>query len=244
MTWTVESIRAFEEEVRYIYLQGRIRAPIHLSRGNERQLLEIFKTVAPMDYVFSTYRSHYHALLKGIPRERVMAEILAGHSIHLEFPEHRFYSSAIVAGCLPIALGVALGIKRREGTEHVWCFVGDMAGQTGAFDEAMRYARGFDLPVTFVIECNGRSTNTPTDAVWERYQPHHHVNKAINKEHFDRWRAGGLIRYCYDQEGWPHYGVGQLVDFDKTTSRKPFGPGWEAVGIEQVAKEIRPDVMG
>ena len=54
MTWTVESIRAFEEEVRYIYLQGRIRAPIHLSRGNERQLLEIFKTVAPMDYVFST----------------------------------------------------------------------------------------------------------------------------------------------------------------------------------------------
>ena len=212
-TWTVESLRAFEEEVRDIYLKGRIRAPVHLSRGNESQLIKIFKDVRPEDWVFSTYRSHYHALLKGIPLERVMAEILAGHSIHLEFPQHRFYSSAIVAGAIPIALGTALGIKRRGGTEHVWCFVGDMAALGGAFHECVQYARGFDLPITFIVECNGMSTNTPTTQVWGFSHQHIIIGGTILPKFFDGWQAGGTIQYCYDREGWPHYGVGEKVSF-------------------------------
>ena len=213
-SWTVETLRAFEEVVRDVYLKGQIRAPVHLSRGNEKQLLEIFQDVGPMDWVFSTYRSHYHALLKGVPRERVMAEVLAGHSIHLAFPDYEFYSSAIVAGCLPIALGAALGIKRRGGPEKVWCFVGDMASQTGAFHEAMKYAQGFDLPIKFVIECNGVSTNTPTHLVWGIPHLHDPVGMPVHLRHFDSWRAGGFIRYCYNHE-FPHYGVGVRVDFDQ-----------------------------
>ena len=225
--WTVESLRAFEEEVRDVYLQGRIRAPVHLSRGNERQLTEIFKAVKPDDWCFSTYRSHYHALLKGIPRERVMAEILAGHSIHLEFPEHRFYSSAIVAGCLPIALGTALGIKRRGGGEKVWVFIGDMAAETGAFHEALQYAQGFNLPITFVVECNGLSTNTPTHEIWGI--PHQHDTLGGDTRHiFVGWSAGEVIRYCYDREGWPHYGGGVRVNFDQAHQAETGG---------------RPDVM-
>ena len=214
--WTVESLRAFEEEVRDLYLAGKIGGPVHLSRGNEKQLLEIFKDVKPTDYVFSTYRSHYHALLKGVPRELVLAEILAGHSIHLEFQMRHFYSSAIVAGCLPIALGTALGIKRLGGTEKVWCFVGDMAGRSGAFHEAFQYAWGFDLPLTLIVECNNLSTNTPTHQVWG--MPHSHITlgETINRQHFDGWRNGGVISYCYDRE-WPHYGVGQRVNFDRAT---------------------------
>ena len=214
-TWTVESLRAFEEEVRDVYLQGRIRAPIHLSRGNERQLIEIFQSVGQDDWVFSTYRAHYHALLKGIPREQVMAAILQGHSIHLEFPGHRFFTSAIVAGQIPIALGTALGIKRRGGPEKVWCFAGDMAAFTGAFHEAMKYAQGFDLPITFVIECNGVSTNTPTHLVWGIGHQHDPGATPVHLRHFDGWRAGGFIRYCYDREGWPHVGAGAFVYFDQ-----------------------------
>ena len=212
-TWTVEGLRAFEEEVRDIYLQGRIRAPVHLSRGNERQLLEIFQDVRPDDWCFSTYRSHYHALLKGIPREQVMAEVIAGHSIHLEFPAHRFYSSAIVAGCLPIALGTALGLKRQGKPEKVWCFCGDMAAETGAFHEAMKYAWGFNLPITFVIECNGLSTNTPTHQVWGVPHQHNTIGETIWRTH--SWAEGRVIRYCYDREGWAHYGVGVRVEFDQ-----------------------------
>ncbi len=78
----------------------------------------------------------------------------------------RFYASAIVGGCLPIATGVAAAIKRQGGSEHVWCFVGDMAASTGAYSDCWRYAAGFDLPITFVIEDNGKSTNTPTAETW------------------------------------------------------------------------------
>lgn len=205
--WTAESLRAFEEKVRDLYLAGRIRAPVHLSRGNEEPLLEIFQAIEPMDWVFSTYRSHYHAILKGIPQEDVLAQILAGHSIHLAFPENRFYSSAIVAGCLPIALGTALGIKRRGGTEKVWCFVGDMAEETGSFHECYKYALGFDLPIVFIVECNGMSTNTSTSTVWGGSHDHR-PGWPVRKPTKHVWE------YCYDRE-FPHYGVGVLVDFDQ-----------------------------
>ena len=218
--WTPESLRAFEEEVKAIYLQGRIRAPVHLSRGNEKQLIEIFQGVHPEDWCFGTYRSHLHCLLKGIPREQVMAEILAGHSIHLEFPDYRFYSSAIVAGGLPIALGTALGLKRQGKPEKVWCFVGDMAAETGAFHEAMKYAQGFNLPITFVVECNGLSTNTPTHLVWGIAHQHVTVGQTLRRQSFDGWNEGGVIRYCYDREGWPHYGVGSLVSFGSGQAEK------------------------
>lgn len=206
-TWTVETLRAFEEEVRDIYLQGRIPAPVHLSRGNESQLLEIFQDVRPDDFVFSNYRSHYHALLKGIPREQVMEAILQGHSIHLEFPEHRVYTSAIVAGQIPIALGVALGIKRRGQPGKVWCFCGDMAALGGAFHECVQYAKGFDLPLTIVVECNNLSTNTPTHQVWGL--PHQHISDG------KVWKRPYQWLYCYNREGWAHVGAGAWVNFDQ-----------------------------
>ena len=231
-TWTVETLRAFEEEVRDVYLQGRIRAPVHLSRGNEKHLIEIFKEVRPNDWVFSNYRSHYHALLKGIPREQVMAAILEGHSIHLEFPDQRFYTSAIVAGCLPIALGTALGIKRRGGTEKVWCFCGDMASFTGAFEECSIYAYGFHLPVIFVIECNDLSTNTPTSKVWGNS----HLHILDNTIH----KGTQVWSYCYDREGWPHVGAGAYVQFDRDEVARSTPPGWPA----RWPAQERSDVMG
>ena len=106
----------------------KIRAPIHLSDGNEEQLIEIFREIAPYDWVFSTWRSHYHALLHGVPREMVMSEIMAGRSMMLHFPGWRFFTSAIVGGILPIACGVAAASKEDNQIVNpwVWCFVGDM----------------------------------------------------------------------------------------------------------------------
>ncbi|MEK7766161.1 MAG: insulinase family protein, partial [bacterium] len=64
----IEELRrlAFEQRVKDAFLEGRIRAPIHLSGGNEDQLIEVFSSVRPDDWVLSTWRSHYHALLHGI----------------------------------------------------------------------------------------------------------------------------------------------------------------------------------
>src|SRR3990167_290064 len=162
MLMTEDDLIAFEAEIAALFEQGKIRAPVHLSKGNEAELIRIFKDIKPNEWVFSNHRSHYAALLKGIPRDWLKEEILAGHSITLNNREHKFFSSAIVGGILPIAVGVAMGGAK------VWCFVGDMAASTGIFRESVRYAGGHDLPITFIVENNGMSVCTPTREVWGR----------------------------------------------------------------------------
>jgi len=191
----VTDLTSFTEEIKELFNSGQIHSPVHLSAGNEKQLIEIFKEVKPEDWVFSTHRSHYHALLKGIPKEWLREQILQDRSMHINSREHKFFTSAIVGGVCPIALGVALGIKRRNGPEHVWCFVGDMAARTGIFYESVQYAEGFDLPMTFVVEDNGLSVNTPTAESWG--EPTHN----------------GKIRYYEYTKLLPHSGTGEVIKF-------------------------------
>ena len=180
----------FENKVAAAFESRRIRGPIHLVGGNETQLIKLFNTFIPRDaWVISTWRSHYHALLHGVPEVRVMNEILSGRSMQLHFPEHRFLSSAIMGGGLSIACGIASGIDPTK--SWVWCFVGDMAASSGAFFEAVNYATGHDLPISFVVEDNGLSTNTPTyeawglaaDQWWKKQSKVHHYNYRRTQPH-------------------------------------------------------------
>ena len=157
---TAEELIAFEADIAREFDAGNIHAPVHLSGGNEQQLIDIFREVKPTDWVCSTWRSHYHALLKGIPPTEVKRQIMAGRSMFISSLEHRFISSAIMGGMLPIACGLAYA------GERVWCFVGDMCASVGAFEDARNYAHGHGLDVEFVIENNGLSTNTPTRETW------------------------------------------------------------------------------
>jgi len=194
--WTVEKLLAFEEEVKAMFLSGEVRGPVHLCGGNEAELIEIFKDIDPKDWVFSTWRNHYHALLHNVPPEYVMQEIMAGKSMMMHSNHHRFLTSAIVGGILPIAAGVALGLKMRGCTEKVWVFVGDMTARTGLFNEFLQYVEGHGLPVKIVIEDNGLSTNTPTKEVWGNTDG---VNAMSRK-------------YSYERTV-PHVGVGEWVTF-------------------------------
>ena len=194
--WTPEKLIRFEERIVEHWEAGKIRGPIHLSNGNEEQLIEIFKRVSENDWVFSTWRSHYHWLLKGISADYAEALILDGKSITLCDIDDKFYASAIVGGTLSIALGVAMGIKQKGSDEKVFVFVGDMSFESGIFYEVHKYARNFDLPIVFVVEDNAVSTYTPTEATWN-------VKREIPSE---------VIHYTYKSK-YPHYGSGKWVVF-------------------------------
>lgn len=194
--WDKSGLVQFERKMADHWEAGRVRGPIHLSGGNEDELIEIFKYVKKTDWVFSTWRSHYHALLKGIPSEWLEQEILEGRSITIVNKEEKFYSSAIVGGIIPIAVGVAMSNKRKGINDIVWCFVGDMTFETGTFMENYKYAKNFDLPIKFVVEDNGISTNTPTIDTWNK-------KSEIPED---------VIWYQYKKE-WPHYGTGKWVIF-------------------------------
>jgi pyruvate dehydrogenase E1 component alpha subunit len=192
----VEELIHFENKIIESWEAGKIRGPIHLSNGNETQLIEVFKRIKKTDWVFSTWRSHYHALLKGISPKWVETEILDGKSITLCNHTEKFYSSAIVGGTLSIALGVATDIKRNGGDDKVWVFIGDMSFESGLFYETHKYARNFDLPLYFVVEDNGVSTYTPTEKTWK-------VKRDIPND---------VIHYTYSSK-YPHYGTGKWVVF-------------------------------
>ena len=197
---TKEQLVAFETDIANCFNNAMIKAPIHLYDGNEEQMIDIFKCVEPEDWVFCSWRSHYQCLLKGVPQEQLKKDILAGKSITLCYPEHNIYSSAIVTGNIPIATGAALDIKRKGGTNHVWCFVGDMTSETGTFFENWKYAVNHDLPITFVIENNGKSVCTETSKVWN-----------TNELYFAK-ETRKIIYYEY-QTKYPHAGAGQRIQF-------------------------------
>ena len=102
----------FELEIKN-YMKIKIKAPIHLSRNNEDKLIKIFKKIKKNDWVFSSWRSHYHALLHGIKKRHKKSNIKGrSMSICSKFP--RFYSSSIVGGTLSIALGLPWETKLKN----------------------------------------------------------------------------------------------------------------------------------
>ena len=195
-----EELIKFETDIADCFNNAMIKAPVHLYDGNEEQMINIFKNVNPEDWVFCTWRSHYQCLLKGVPQEQVKQDILKGKSITLCYPEHNIYSSAIVTGNIPIATGVALDIKRKGGDNHVWCFVGDMTSETGAFFENWKYAVNHDLPITYIIENNEKSVCTETKKVWN------------TEELYFAKETRKIIYYEY-QTKYPHAGAGQRIQF-------------------------------
>lgn len=193
---------AFEEDIAAAFNAAKIRAPIHLYFGNEESIIEVFRRIRPQDWVLCSWRSHYQCLLKGVPPAQVKAEIMAGRSISLCFPEHRIFSSAIVGGVVPIAAGIALGIRRSGEDARVYCFMGEMTAETGIAHESVKYCRNHGLPVTWVIEDNGKSVCTETRTTWALEQHWWELEKG----------APDLISYKYESK-YPHAGAGARVQF-------------------------------
>ena len=192
-----EDLKDFENYVKHLYNDSLIPHPIHLSSGNEDKLIKIFQFISKKDYVFSSWRSHYHALLHGLSPSYLLSQIKNGKSMSICDKNKKFYASSIVAGCIPIALGTAIALKKNNKKNLVWCFIGDMTYLTGIFYEAYNYSKNFDLPLRFVIEDNGLSTNTPTKEAWN-----------INEIKF----PNDVIYYKYKRK-YPHHGTGKWVLF-------------------------------
>lgn len=205
--YTKQELIDFETTIAECFNAGQIKAPVHLYDGNEDEMIKVFKDVKDEDWVFCTWRSHYQCMLKGVPLDELKKDILAGKSITLCYPKKKIYSSAIVTGTIPISTGTAMDIKRRGGKEHVWCFVGDMGAETGAFHENHKYAVNFSLPITYVIEDNSKSVCTPTQDVW---------NKNLHSFYGgwrSRWKTTPNVIYYEYATKYPHAGAGKRIQF-------------------------------
>jgi pyruvate dehydrogenase E1 component alpha subunit len=200
---TKEQLINFELKVCEAWKNKEIKAPVHLYSNNEEKMIEIFKEIGPDDWVFCSWRSHYQCLLKGVPEDLLLEDIKRGKSISLCYPKYKIFSSAIVTGTIPIATGVAFDIKRKNQSNKVWCFVGDMTSETGCFHENWKYSCNYSLPITFVIEDNGKSVCTDTRKTWG-YWPTGISPYAMNYPK--------IIYYQYENK-YPHAGTGERIQF-------------------------------
>jgi pyruvate dehydrogenase E1 component alpha subunit len=157
-------IRRFEERCVELYSGALIRGFLHLYIGEEAIAVGVMAALRDDDAVVSTYREHGHAIAKGIGMGPIMAEMFGkvdgvsrgrGGSMHLFDEATRFYGgNAIVAGGIPLAVGIALA-DRMQGRDRVTvCFFGEGAVDEGAFHESINLASLWQLPVLFACENN------------------------------------------------------------------------------------------
>jgi pyruvate dehydrogenase E1 component alpha subunit len=194
---TEKDLVNFELRVKEEYEKATITGPVHLSKNNELQLIEIFKYIHPEDWVFSSWRNHYHALLHGVPEDSLWELITSGKSMSVYCENPKLYTSSIVGGVIPIALGAAHALKIKNSNRKVWLFVGDMTAETGVFHECYKFSRRHNLPLEIVIEDNNMSTNTPTDETWGGKKSTH---------------PNDVFYYSYER-GYPHHGTGEWILF-------------------------------
>jgi pyruvate dehydrogenase E1 component alpha subunit len=157
-------IRRMEEKAAELYGATKIRGFLHLYVGEEAVAVGALRALTPGDAVVATYREHGHALVHGLAMNAIMAEMFGkqegcsrgrGGSMHLFDARTRFYGgNAIVAGGLPMAVGLALADKMQGRRRVTACFFGEGAMAEGAFHEAMNLAALWQLPVLFCCENN------------------------------------------------------------------------------------------
>ncbi|MQA74063.1 MAG: ABC transporter substrate-binding protein [Solirubrobacterales bacterium] len=167
-------IRLFEERVAQLKRADEVHGLIHLSIGQEAVAAGVCAQLRGDDPVYSGHRAHGHAIAKGAPLERVMAELMGrvdglcsglGGSMHLVDTEHGLLgATGVVGGNVPIALGSALAARLGDSDRVAVVFFGDGAVQAGHFNESVNLATLWGLSLILVCENNGFAEFTPRSA--------------------------------------------------------------------------------
>jgi len=180
----MQRIRLVEETIDRLFSEGRVHGTMHLSIGQEASAVGAVSALLPTDYMLSTHRGHGHTIAKGADIRRMLAELLGrdtgychglGGSMHTaDVASRHLGANGIVAGGLPIAVGVALALQMKRLAHVVLSFFGDGAANEGAFHEALNRAAIWKLPVVFACENNQYAMSTsvtyafPVECISER----------------------------------------------------------------------------
>jgi pyruvate dehydrogenase E1 component alpha subunit len=165
-------IRKFEETIRSLYQQGKIRGSFHPCVGQEATAVGGCWALRPDDYMTCTYRGHGQAIAKGLSVRAAMAEMLGkatgcskgkGGSMHFTDPSVGLLgANAIVGAGVPHAAGAALASQLRKKDNIALAYFGEGAVNQGVFLETLNLAAVWKLPLILVCENNRYSEMTPS----------------------------------------------------------------------------------
>lgn len=171
LLFQMRRIRHVEQEIARRYGEGKMRCPTHLSIGQEAVSAAVGLALRATDLAVSGHRAHAHYLGKGGGLPAMLAEIYGridgcsrgkGGSMHLIDESVGFMgSTAIVAGTIPVGVGLAYGMKCKQADQVSCVFHGDAAVEAGVFFESVNFAVVKKLPVLFLCENNLYSVYSP-----------------------------------------------------------------------------------
>lgn len=162
-------IRMFEEDVLERFGRGELRGTTHACIGQEASAVAVCSQLKEQDTVVSNHRCHGHFLARTDRPDLLLAEMRGlsggvcggrGGSQHLCYKG--FYSNGILGGTSPVAAGLALAHAQKKDGGISVVFHGDGAMGQGVIYETMNLAALWNLPLLFVLECNGYAQSTPT----------------------------------------------------------------------------------
>jgi TPP-dependent pyruvate/acetoin dehydrogenase alpha subunit len=192
LLWMYETmlvIRDFEERMVNIYLEGKLPPDIqhglafdigggpvpgemHLAAGQEPVAVGVCAHLRDDDTVVGTHRPHHFAIAKGVPLDKLAAELFGratgfsrgkGGHMHLFDPERNFSCSGIEGASLPPATGAALAYKKLGRDSVAVAFFGEGAANQGTFHEALNLAGLWNLPAVFICEDNRWAISVPKE---------------------------------------------------------------------------------
>ncbi len=218
---TMYTIRAFEEKAEELYGLGKVHGTMHLSIGQEASAVGTSNAVRKgYDYLLNHHRGHGHCIAWGSDIDRMMAEFMGketgfcrgrGGSMHIaDIENNNLGAQGIVAGSLPISVGVGLSIKLRQTDQICLVIFGDGGSNEGAFHESLNMASIWKLPVLFLCENN-------------QYGMSMSVKRSMNIENIaDRGASYGIPSRIYD--GNDVLAVYDAVKWAADTIRSGKGP--------------------
>ncbi|MBZ0276203.1 MAG: thiamine pyrophosphate-dependent dehydrogenase E1 component subunit alpha [Anaerolineae bacterium] len=213
-------IRAFEERAEQLYALGRVHGTMHLSIGQEATAVGASYAMQEGDYLLNHHRGHGHCLSWGSDVNRMMAEFMGketgfcrgrGGSMHIADVEaNNLGANGIVAGGVPIAVGVGLSIKIRKTSQVCLVIFGDGAANEGAFHESLNMASIWKLPIVYLCENNQYAMSMP-------------VQKAFNIPHISQ-RASAYNIPGVTVDGNEPLAVYQAISEAAARARRGEGP--------------------
>ena len=192
LLWMYETmlvIRDFEERMVNVYLEGKLPPDIqhglafdiaggpvpgemHLAAGQEPVAVGVCAHLRDDDAVVGTHRPHHFAIAKGVPLDKLAAEIFGkatglsrgkGGHMHLFDPDRNFSCSGIEGASMPPATGAALAYKKLGQDSVAVAFFGEGAANQGTFHEALNLAGLWNLPAVFICEDNRWAISVPKE---------------------------------------------------------------------------------
>src|SRR5688572_16710427 len=147
---TMLRLRMVEERIAAVYPQQEIRSPTHLYIGQEGVAAGVCGALTRDDALVASYRSHGWYLAKGGNLQSLVDELYGratgcsggwGGSMHLiDVAAGVMGTSAIVAGGISHAVGIALADRMLGRSSVAVVAFGDGAVEEGVFHECLNFA--------------------------------------------------------------------------------------------------------